>query len=134
MDLNRLELIGRLTKDPQSKKLPSGQKVVKVAIATNYSWTDVKTKEKKETVDFHSIVVWGRLAGIVEKYLVKGSRVFLAGRLVYRSWDDKNGVKKYMTEVIATDLIMLDSKKKTVKKEDIAEEDITIEEVPVEKE
>lgn len=133
MDLNRLELIGRLTKDPLSKKLPSGQKVVRATIATNYSWTDVKTKEKKETVDFHSIVVWGKLASIVEKYLVKGSRVFLTGRLAYRSWDDKKGEKKYITEIIAKDLIMLDSKKKTTTKEDEAVEDITIEEVPVEK-
>lgn len=133
MDLNRLELIGRLTKDPQSKKLPSGQKVVLATIATNYSWQDIKTKEKKETVDFHSIVVWGKLANIVEKYLQKGSRVFLAGRLAYRCWDDKNGDKRYKTEIIVTDLIMLDSKKKSVKTEDLAEENITIEEVPIDK-
>lgn len=132
MDYNRLELIGRLVKDPLVKKLPNGQKIVIFTVATNYSWQDIKTKEKKETVDFHLAVAWGRLADICEKYLVKGSKVFLTGRLAYRQWEDKNGEKKYKTEVIVTDLIMLDAKKKMIKDEDLAEENITIEEVPVE--
>lgn len=132
MDYNRLELIGRLVKDPLVKKLPSGQKIVTFSVATNYAWQDIKTKEKKETVDYHLTVAWGRMANICEKYLVKGSKVFLTGRLVYRKWEDKNGEKKYKTEVIITDLIMLDAKKKKVQAEDLTEENITIEEVPVE--
>lgn len=133
MDYNHLELIGRLTKEPLVKKLNSGQKIVTLTIATNYLWQDVKTKERKEAVDFHSVVAWGRLANICEKYLVKGGKVFLTGRLVNRNWQDKNGNKHYKSEVICTDLIMLDKpKKKEIKEEDLAEENITIEEVPVE--
>ena len=127
-----MELIGRLVKDPLVKKLPSGQKLVMFTVATNYAWQDIKTKEKKETVDFHLAVAWGRLANICEKYLNKGNKVFLTGRLAYRNWEDKNGEKKYKTEVIVTDLIMLESKKKKVPTEDLTEENITIEEVPVE--
>ena len=134
MDYNRLELIGRLVKEPIVKKTAAGQKIVLITVATNYFWRDIKTKEKKETVDFHSVVAWGRLAGVIEKYLSKGSKVFLTGRLVYRHWQDKQGVKKYRTEIICTDLIMLDTKKKAVKEADLAEDNITIEEVPVEKE
>ncbi len=133
MDYNHLELIGRLIKEPTVKKLASGQKIVSMTIATNYFWQDVKTKEKKEIVNFHNVVAWGRLANICEKYLAKGSKVFLTGRVVNRNWQDKNGNKHYKTEVICTDLIMLDKpKKKEVKEEDLAEENITIEEVPVE--
>lgn len=132
MDYNHLELIGRLVKDPLVKKLPSGQKIVTFSVATNYSWQDIKTKEKKETVDYHLAVAWGRLANICESYLTKGSKVFITGRLAYRKWEDKNGEKRFKTEVIVTDLIMLDAKKKKVKEEDLTEENITIEEVPVE--
>jgi len=131
MDLNRTELIGRLVKDPVSRKLSNGQKVTTFDLATNYSWQDIKTKEKKETVDFHSVVFWGRTAGVVEKYLKKGSRIFMSGRLVYRTWEDKTGTKKYKTEIIGSDLIMIDSKNRNLKKEELTEENITIEEVPV---
>jgi single-strand DNA-binding protein len=133
MDYNHLELIGRLVKDPVAKKTPSGQSVVTFSVATNYIWTDIKTKEKKENVNFHNVVAWGRLAAICQKYLVKGSKVFVIGRVNNRSWQDRNGNKHYKTEMICSDLIMLDKpKKKPIKEEDLAEENISIEEVPVE--
>ena len=108
MDVNRITLIGRLTQDPEGKELPSG-KVASFSIATNYIWKDWRTKEKKEKVEFHKIVVWGKLAEIVLDYLTKGSRIYLEGRLQTRKWEDQQEQKRSSTEVLADEIIMLGS-------------------------
>lgn len=108
-DLNRVMLIGNLTKDPESKSLTTGQSLSTFSIATNRTWKDT-TGAKKEKVEFHNIVVWGKLADICNQYLKKGSKIFIEGRLETRSWDDQNGQKRYRTEIIAENLQMLGSK------------------------
>ncbi len=130
MDLNKMSLIGNLANDPISRTLPSGQKAVTFSVATNYYWKDLKTKSKKSRVDFHRVVAWGKLADIILSYLKKGSKVFLEGRLQNRSWEDKNKNKKYLTEIVAADLIMLGgSNKKTVKGGETAKEEVDTEEI-----
>lgn len=109
MDLNRVQIIGRLTQDPELRQTPSGQSVVSFSIATNYTYKDKGGQEQK-MVEYHNIVAWRGLAETISKYLRKGSRVFLEGRLQTRSWDDPSGTKKYKTEIIADNMIMLDSK------------------------
>lgn len=133
MDLNKVSLIGNITKDPVSKNLPSGQAVATMTIATNYVWKDARTKSKKNRAEFHRVVAWGRLADIITTYLKKGSKIFVEGRLQNRSWEDKNKNKKYMTEIVASDLIMLGgSHKKEPKGDENAREEIDIEEIQIE--
>lgn len=110
MDLNKVMLIGRLTRDPEVKKIPSGESVATFSIATGRQWTDKNSGEKKSQSEFHNIVAWRRLAEICGQYLRKGSQIYIEGRLQTRSWDDPSGVKKYRTEIIADNLIMLGSK------------------------
>ncbi|HLM83635.1 MAG TPA: single-stranded DNA-binding protein [Candidatus Bathyarchaeia archaeon] len=110
MSLNKVLLIGNLTRDPELRSTPSGQSVANFAIATNRVWKDPQTGERKEAAEFHNIVVWRRLAEIAGQYLRKGSKIFLEGRLQTRSWQDQSGNKKYMTEVIAENMQMLDRK------------------------
>jgi len=118
MDLNRVEIIGRLAQDPKEIKLQSGLGLVTFAVATNHAYKNAKTKEKKEFVDFHDVLTWGNLAGICKKYLKKGKKVYLEGRLRNRTWEDKNKVKHYKTEVIASNLIMLDKATPQVEKQE----------------
>ncbi len=108
--LNKVLLIGNLGKDPELSYTASGIAVAKFSIATNERWKD-QDGNVQERVEWHNIIVWRKLAEICGQYLKKGSKVYLEGKLQTRSWDDKNtGVKRYTTEVIADDLIMLDSK------------------------
>ncbi len=100
MYLNKVFLYGNLTRDPELKSLPSGQQVASFGMATNRTYKD-KDGQKKETVEFHNIVAFGRLAETIGQYMKKGRPIFIEGRLQTRSWDDKNsGEKKYRTEVI----------------------------------
>lgn len=112
MDLNRATIIGRLTADPELRTTPSGQSVISFSVATNLVWTNTNG-EKQEKTEFHNIVAWRKLAEIINQYLRKGSRIYLEGRLQTRSWEDQNGIKKYKTEIIADNMIMLDSKAST---------------------
>jgi len=107
MDLNRAQVIGRLTRDPEIRTTTSGKSVASIAIATNRSWTD-QSGQKQEKVEYHNVVMWGKLADIAGQYLKKGSRVFVEGRLETRDWTGQDGVKRYRTEIIADELIMLD--------------------------
>lgn len=133
MDLNKVSLIGNLTNDPEDKVLPSGQSLALFNVATNYNWKDLKTKEKKSRADFHKIVAWGKLADIILSYLKKGSKVYLEGRLQNRSWEDKDKNKRYITEIVASELIMLGgNNKKAVKGDETAKEEIDVEEIQVE--
>lgn len=133
MDLNKVSLIGNLTNDPEDRALPSGQVLALFNVATNYNWRDVKTKEKKSRADFHKVVAWGKLAEIIKTYLKKGSKVYLEGRLQNRSWEDKDKNKRYITEIVASELIMLGgNNKKAVKGDETAKEEIDIEEIQIE--
>ena len=136
MNLNKVTLLGNLTKNPVAKTTPQGTALAVFSLATNYVWKDHKSGEKKESVEFHPIVAWGKLAEIINKYLTKGSKVYLEGRLQTRSWEDKTKQKHYRTEIVASDMIMLGggSKKEEAKQSELATDDITMEEVPVEEE
>lgn len=90
--------------DPEARTTPSGQSVVTVRIATNRVWNNRNTSEKQEQVEFHTVVAWGRLAEIVQKYLLKGQLAFFEGRLQTRSWQGADGVKRYRTEIVAENL------------------------------
>lgn len=90
MNLNKAELIGNLTADPVVKALPSGSTVATFSLATRYDWKDSKTKEPKHNVEFHSVVAHGRLANVVGKYLKKGDKVYVDGRLNTRQWQGKD--------------------------------------------
>ncbi|MBN1893533.1 single-stranded DNA-binding protein [bacterium] len=107
--VNKVILVGRLGADPQLKYTPSGRANVTFNIATNAVWKDQEGKQQERT-DWHRIVAWGKLAEIMGEYLKKGHRVYLEGRLQTRSWEDSNGVKKWTTEVTATDMEMLEAK------------------------
>jgi single-strand DNA-binding protein len=105
--LNRVQLIGNLGKDPEIKYTPQGTAVAKITIATNERFKD-KAGEWQDRTEWHNVVLWQRLAEIAGEYLKKGGKVYIEGRLQTRSWDDKQtGQKKYMTEIVASDLILL---------------------------
>ncbi|MDI6778492.1 MAG: single-stranded DNA-binding protein [Patescibacteria group bacterium] len=110
MALNKVLLIGNLTRDPELRSTSSGQSVANFGLATNRVWKDPNTGERKEAVEFHNIVVWRRLAEIAGQYLRKGSKIFIEGRIQTRSWQDQSGSKRYMTEIVAENLQMLDRK------------------------
>ncbi|MCB9809112.1 single-stranded DNA-binding protein [Candidatus Nomurabacteria bacterium] len=102
MYLNKATIIGNLTRDPELKSLPSGSKVTTFSLATNRYWKDSATGERKEAVEYHNIVVFGRQAETSAQYLKKGQQALIEGRLQTRSWDDQStGVKKYRTEIVA---------------------------------
>ena len=99
MNFNKAILVGRVASDPDSRTTPSGQKVCSFRLATNRVWTD-RSGSKQTKTEFHNIVLWRRLAEIASQYLAKGSLVLIDGRIQNRSWDDKAGNKKYITEII----------------------------------
>lgn len=130
MHLNKAELIGNMVADPIQKTLPSGQNVARFRLATNYSWTDVKTKQKQKSVEFHPIIAWGKLGGVVGKYLKKGDKVYIDGRLHTRQWQDKEGIKHSRTEIIAQNMIMLGGARgKTEKDADKMNDEVIVEEI-----
>lgn len=107
MNLNKAMIIGNLTRDPEIRTTPSGQTVASFAVATNLIWTD-QSGQKQEKVEFHNVVSWRRLAEICGQYLHKGSKVYIEGRLQTRDWVGQDGVKRYRTEIVAGNMIMLD--------------------------
>lgn len=109
MDLNKAMIIGRLTRDPEVRSTPSGTNVANFAVATNFSWKD-QSGNRQDRTEYHDVVAWRKLADIVGQYLKKGSKVYIEGRLETRSWDDQQGNKRYKTEIVADNMIMLDSK------------------------
>ncbi len=106
MDLNKVMIIGRLTRDPEVKSTPSGQTVANFSVATSMKWKDQSGGDKEKT-EFHNVVAWRKLAEIIGQYLKKGSQVYLEGRLETRNWDGDDGKKRYRTEIIADNMIML---------------------------
>ena len=107
--LNKVQLIGNLTRDPELKYTGTGMAVATFTIATNRSWT-TDTGEKKEEADFTRLVAWNKLAEICGQLLKKGRKVYVEGRLSNRSYQDKDGVTKYISEVVINDMILLDSR------------------------
>ena len=107
MDLNKVMIIGRLTRDPEMRTTASGINVCALSVATNYVYTNRETNQKVEQVEYHNIVLWRKLAEIANQYLKKGTQVFIEGRLQTRSWDAQDGQKKYKTEIVADNMIML---------------------------
>lgn len=108
--VNKATLIGRLGKDPEVRYTPDGTMVSNFNLATDESYKD-KTGKKVTKTEWHRIVVFGKLAEICSKYLVKGKMVFIEGKIQTRQWEDKDGVKRSTTEIVANDMKMLDSKK-----------------------
>lgn len=102
-------IIGNLTRDPELRNTPSGQGVASFSVATNFVWTDQSGQQQKKT-EFHNVIAWRKLAEICSKYLHKGSKVFIEGRLQTTDWTGQDGVKRYRTEIVAENMIMLDTK------------------------
>ncbi len=147
MDLNRATILGRLTRDPEVKTTPNGRTVATVGIATNRVWTD-QSGAKQEKVEYHNCVFWGKIGEIAGQYLTKGKRVYVEGRIQTRDWVGQDGVKRYRTEIIVDNMIMLDggsrdpgnsggSSAKTVSNEPapidegaVVEEEVKVEDIP----
>ena len=105
--LNRAQIIGNLTRDPELRQTSGGQNVTSFGVATNRVWKDASGAKQEET-EFHNIVAWGRLAEICAQYLRKGSKVFVEGRLRTRDWEGQDGQKRRTTEIITENMVMLD--------------------------
>lgn len=106
-DLNKVMLIGNLTRDPEVRTTPGGQSVTSFALATNRSWNDAQGV-RQDAVEYVDIVAWGKLGEIIGQYSGKGRKVYIEGRLQTRSWDAQDGSKRQKTEVVASDVILLD--------------------------
>lgn len=108
--LNRIELIGHLGRDPETRVLPDGAQVVTMTVATTEKWKDKTSGERQEATEWHRCQVWGPLAGVAERYLRKGSLVYLSGSLRTRTWTDRENVERRITEIRVDELRMLDRK------------------------
>lgn len=113
--MNRAQLIGNLGSQPEIKSTSNGRRYARLSLATNETWRDKQTGEKKERVEWHTVMVWAEgLVGLCEKYLSKGSKVYLEGKISTRKWQDKDGHDRWSTEVVLqgfdSKIIMLDSK------------------------
>ena len=102
---NHVQLMGRLGKDPEIVNLDSGKKLAKFSLATNENYTNAKG-EKVENTDWHNILAWGKTADIIENYVTKGQEVLIGGKLTTRSYETKEGDKRYITEVVCNNLVM----------------------------
>lgn len=128
--LNRINLIGHVGQEPEIKKINETSKVAKFSLATSEKYKD-KEGNKVEHVDWHNIVLWNGLADIVEKYLKKGNLAYIEGKVNYRSYEDTDGNKKYITEIIANSIILLEKNSHT---QDITPEKIDTSTPPSEEE
>ncbi len=108
--LNRVQLIGNLTRDPELRYTPQGTGVCTFGLATNRSWT-TDNGDKKEEAEYHKIVAWNKLGELCSQLLTKGRKVYVEGRLSTRSWTGQDGVQKSTTEIVIDDMIILDSRK-----------------------
>lgn len=108
--LNRVELIGNLTRDPELRYTPQGTAVCTFGVATNRSWT-TDSGEKKEDTEFHRVVAWNKLAELCSQLLTKGRKVYVEGRLQTRNWTGQDGAQRTTTEIVITDMLILDSKR-----------------------
>lgn len=135
-------IIGRLTRDPELKSLPSGRSVTSFSVATNRQWTDANGQKQKQS-EYHNVVVWGKMAETASSYLRRASRVYVEGRLQTREWTAQDGGKRTRTEVVADNFIMLDSKSdggfpsaggasesRSAAPTEVVEEEIKVEDIP----
>jgi single-strand DNA-binding protein len=145
MTLNKAMIIGNLTRDPELKTTSSGTNVASFSVATSLVWNDANG-QKQQKPEFHNVIAWRRLAEICGQYLRKGSKVFIEGRLQTTDWTGQDGVKRYRTEIVAENMIMLDSKNssrsdsesannlreelKEIQIEEEPEEEIRVENIP----
>lgn len=145
MTLNKAMIIGNLTRDPELRNTATGATVASFSVATSMVWNDASGQKQQKT-DFHNIVAWRKLAEIVGQYLRKGSKVYIEGRLQTTDWTGQDGVKRYRTEIVADNLIMLDSRGgsnanyssgpnlredlKEIQVEEESEEEIRVENIP----
>lgn len=131
MNLNKVLLIGRLTRDPELKALPSGQSVTSFSMATDNFYTD-KSGQKQQQTEFHNIVCFGKLADIASQYTAKGSLIYIEGRIRTRNWQDASGNQKYRTEIVAQSLQLgpksagKGTSSPAPQKEDVVQEDIPV--------
>lgn len=109
---NRVQLIGNLGQAPEIKNLENGNKLAKISIATNEKYKNAQGEYVTET-QWHNVICWGKTAELAEKYLNKGSEIIAEGKLIHRDYTDKDGVKKYITEVEVYNILMLDKKSTT---------------------
>jgi single-strand DNA-binding protein len=116
--INQVILLGNLTRVPEMRYTPNGNPVIGFSIATNRQWFDKETQEKKEAVDYHDIVFWGKAAEIINQFVGKGSKILVQGRLQTRSWEGNDGVKRYKTEIVGNDFVLLDSRESQAPKEE----------------
>lgn len=129
--INKVILIGNLTRDPETKEVQNGQKITTFSIATNRRWITSGSDEKTST-EYHDCVAWARLAEICQQYLKKGKLVYIEGYLKTRSWTTEDGMKRFRTEVVVQDLIMLDKREQRGGDDEyIPTEDFVSEDVPV---
>lgn len=118
--LNRVELIGNLTRDPELRYTPQGTAVCTLGIATNRTW-QTENGEKKEDTEFHRVIAWNKLAELCSQLLTKGRKVYVEGRLQTRSWTAQDGAQKSLTEIVISDMLILDSKRSADTSEGIDE-------------
>ena len=113
--VNKVIIIGNCGKDPEVRTMQNGSKVANLSLATSESWKDKATGERKEKTEWHRVVVFGALADIVERYVKKGSKVYVSGSLQTRKWTDKDGADKYTTEIVlqgfGSELVLLDGRR-----------------------
>jgi len=107
---NKVQLIGHLGNNPEIITLESGKKLAKFSIATNETYKNAQGEKVKNT-EWHNVIAWNKTAEIIEKYLEKGSEIAIEGKLVNRNYDDKDGNKRYVTEILVNEILMLGSKK-----------------------
>ena len=106
--VNKVILVGNLGRDPELRRTQSGSSVASFSLATTERWSD-KSGERKDRTEWHNIVAWGKLADLANQYLKKGRSVYIEGRITNRSWDDKDGNKRYKTEIVANQIQFLGS-------------------------
>lgn len=143
MNLNKAMIIGNLTRNPETRTTPNGQTVCSFGVATNRIWTNAQG-QKQESVEFHNIVAWGKLAEICGQYLTKGRKVYVEGRLQTREWEGQDGTKRNRTEIVAENMIILDrapvnqpqasspsaQKAPETAEQETSEEEIKVEDIP----
>ena len=108
--VNKVIIVGNVGKDPETRFLPNGGAVTNLTIATSESWKDKQTGEQKEKTEWHRVVFFGKLAEIVSSYVNKGSKLYVEGSLRTRKWQDNNGQDRYTTEIVGSEMQMLDSR------------------------
>lgn len=108
--VNKVIIVGNLGQDPEAKVMTNGDPVTNISVATSEAWVDKASGEKREVVEWHRIVLYRRQADIAAQYLKKGSKVYIEGRLKTRKWQDQSGQERYITEITADKIVLLDSK------------------------